>query len=116
MDVPRFPADLLGRDKPMLKNQKSVFIFLCILMFCVNGYLYSGKGAVSLESFIGGGIGGSILSIPLWSCIGVVLAYIGLFFYRIIQPESPDPLSMMQKASVGITAGILLKPVFGILW
>ena len=100
----------------MLQNQKLVFIILCVLMVFVNGYLHSEKGAVSVESFIGNGLGGSVLSIPLWSCIGVVLSYIYLFFYRIVKPEGKEPLSMLQKASIGIIAGILLKPTFGILW
>jgi hypothetical protein len=85
-------------------------------MFFLNGYLHSDKEAISIEGFVGGGIGGSILSIPLWACIGILLSYIFLFFYRIVKPEGKEPLSMIQKASLGLMAGILLKPIFGILW
>ena len=100
----------------MLQNQKLVFIILCVLMVFVNGYMHLEKRAVSVESFIGGGIGGSVLSIPLWSCIGIVLSYICLFFYRIVKPEGKESFNMLQKASLGMIAGILLKPIFGILW
>jgi hypothetical protein len=100
----------------MLKNHKAIFIFLCLVMFGVNGYLHLGKGPATLEGFIGGAIGGSVLSIPLWSCIGVVLAQIGLFFWKIIKPAEGESLTMLQKASLGLVAGIFLKPIFGILW
>ena len=99
----------------MLKYQKRVFVFLCLGMFAVNGYLHSSGASPTSEEFIGAGIGRSLISIPLWSCIGVVLVSIGLFFWRLIKPEQEDSLSMWQKASVGLIVGMFLKPTLGIL-
>jgi hypothetical protein len=59
--------------------KKSVFS-LCAVMFIVNGYMSTHSFAPS-PAFIGAGIGGSAVSIPVWSCIGVILAYIGLFLW-----------------------------------
>ena len=70
----------------------------------------------NIDNFIGTAIGASLLSIPIWSCIGVLLANIGLFFYKIAKPDKKEVLNMWQKASLGIITGIVLKPLFGIIW
>ena len=100
----------------MLSNQKTIFVILCLVMFALNGYMYTADETFSIDSFIGGGFGGSLLSIPIWSCIGVVLANIGLFFYKIIKPDKKEVLNIWQKANLGLIAGIILKPLLGILW
>ena len=101
----------------MIKNQKLLFVFLCIIMIVVNGYQHSPElGKFSLPALIGGGIGRSLLSIPLWSCIGVILSNIGIFFWKIAKPTSDEVLSLIQKASLGLIVGIFLKPFYGILW
>jgi len=101
----------------MLKNQKAIFGFLCVIMIGVNGFQHlPSLGEYSLTAILSGGIGGSLLSIPLWSCIGVVLGNIGLFFWKIVKPSKDEVLSLIQKASLGLIAGILIKPIYGILW
>jgi len=99
----------------MVANEKVVFIFLCLVMIAVNGYLHAGAGSVTSVGVIYRGIGGSLISIPLWSCIGVLLGSIGLFFWRLIKPEQEDSLSMWQKASLGLIVGISVKAIFGIV-
>ena len=70
----------------------------------------------NIDNYIGTAFGASLLSIPIWSCIGVLLANIGLFFYKIAKPDKTEVLNIWQKASLGIIAGIILKPLFGIIW
>jgi len=99
------------------KYEKLIFIVLCIIMFTVNGFMSLGKyvGA-NLSQVIGGGIGSSILSIPLWSCIGVIISNIGLFFYKLKNVNDGVELSLFQKGSLGLLFGIVLKPLLEIIW
>lgn len=101
----------------MKKQQKIIFLVLCIVMVLVNGFISIGHlGGGSIDQFIGGGIGGSVLSIPIWSCIGVIVSKIGLFFYKIKNPRGGEVLSNYQKASLGLLLGIVFKPMLGIVW
>ena len=75
----------------------------------------NGQGSI-LEKFIAAGLGSSVLSIPIWSCIGVVLSNIGLFFYKIKNPDPREVLNIWQKASIGLLVAIVVKPFFGITW
>jgi len=86
-------------------------------MILVNGFMSIGQlGGKSIDQFIGGGLGGSLLSIPIWSCIGVIVSNIGLFAYKIFNPSEGEVLSIYQKASLGLLIGIVLKPILGIVW
>ena len=76
----------------------------------------AGNQIRNIDAFIGGGLGSSLLSIPIWSCIGVVLANVGLFFYKIKNPDKNEVLNIWQKASLGLIAAIVLKPLLGINW
>lgn len=101
----------------MIEKHKSIFSILCFIVFLVNGYLTTVFNQTkSIEEFIGGGIGTSILSIPIWSCLGVVLSNIGLFFYKMIHPNDEEVLNIWQKASLGLLFAIVFKPLFGIIW
>lgn len=101
----------------MFKQPKTVFGILCFLVFLVNGYLSISTHQVkNIEVFVGGGFGLSLLSIPIWSCIGVVLSNIGLFFYKIIKPDGDDVLTIWQKAGLGLIMAIIFKPLLGITW
>jgi len=62
------------------------------------------------------GLSASVLSIPIWSCIGVILSNIGLFFYKIKNPNDNEVLNIWQKASLGLIAAIVFKPLLGIIW
>jgi hypothetical protein len=84
-------------------------------MFVVNGYMSTHSFAPG-PAFIGAGIGGSAVSIPVWSCIGIILAYIGLFLWRIIKPIEVVSFNIWQKASLGLFVGIILKPSLGIFY
>jgi hypothetical protein len=104
-------------DKIVITGDKKLFIISCVLMWGVNGYMHvSARETFSLAIFIGSGLGGSLVSIPIWSCIGVILAGIGLFFYKIFKPADDKSLTVWGKASIGLIAGIILKPLFGIVW
>lgn len=94
----------------MISNPKTQFILLCLSMILLNGYMSAGEGKFSLAA----GIGASVVSIPIWSAIGVLLANVGLFFYKIIKPDKKEILTVWQKAGLGLIAGIILKPLFGI--
>ena len=89
----------------MLQNPKNKFALLCFAMILLNGHM-SGDLAE--------GIGASLISIPIWSSIGVLLANTGLFFYKTIKPDKTAVLNVLQKAGLGLIAGIILKPFFGI--
>jgi len=105
------------KDKIVITGDKKLFIISCVLMLGVNGYIrVSANETFSLVTFIGDGLGGSLVSIPIWSCIGVILAGIGLFFYKIFKPTDDKSLTMWGKASIGLIAGIILKPLLGIVW
>jgi hypothetical protein len=100
----------------MLSNSKKVLFSLCAVMFVVNGYM--GMDSLAPErSFIGAGIGMSAVSIPVWSCIGVVLVNIGFFLWRTIKPIEVEVVSFdqWQKASLGLFLGIILKLSFGVM-
>ncbi len=99
-----------------MRNPKTIFIISCFLMALVNGYMGIVKGGFNIDTFIGSAVGGSLLAIPIWSCIGVVLANIGVFFYKVAKPDNQDVLNIWQKASLGIITGIILKPLLGIIW
>ena len=101
----------------MKERQKNIFLALCVIMILVNSFMRAAHSGVrSIHLFLAGGIGGSIVSIPMWSCIGVIVAHIGLFFYKIINPGNEEVLSIWQKASLGLLIGIVLKPLLGIVW
>jgi hypothetical protein len=92
----------------MKKQQKNIFFALCVIMLIVNCFM--------TEKNLAYGIGISIVSILIWSCIGVIVANIGLFFYKIKNPSNDEVLSIWQKASLGLLIGIVLKPLLGIVW
>jgi hypothetical protein len=94
----------------MLKSQKAVFIALCIVLLLINGAQHSVHS--DILSFLGVAIGSSIVSIPVWCVIGVVLSNIGVFFYRLAKPEK-DPLTMLQKAGLGLIVAIIIKIFYG---
>lgn len=97
----------------MREYGKALFVVLCVLMWAINGYISSMElKTLSLEVFIGAGLGRSVVSIALWSCIGVVLSNIALFFGHLVSPDKEKPLNLYQKASLGLAAGILLKIMF----
>ena len=96
-------------------NAKTVFIDLCFTMALENGYMATAKNANNAGEFFGAAIGASLLSIPIWSCIGVILANIGLFFYNLIKPEEQNVLTVWHKTSLGLIVGILLKPEYYLL-
>lgn len=98
-----------------MRNPKTIFIILCFMMALVNGYMATANERFNLDNFIGSALGASLLSIPIWSCIGVLLANIGLFFYKIVKPDKQEVFNIWQKASLGIIAGIVLKPLLGII-
>jgi hypothetical protein len=105
------------QDKTVITGDKKLFIISCLLMLGVNGYMHvSANETFSLVTFIGGGLGGSLVSIPIWSCIGFILAGIGLFFYKIFKPTDDTSLTHWGTASIGLIAGIILKPLLGINW
>jgi len=89
---------------------------LCFAIALINGYLGVANEPFNIDRFIGSTIGLSLLSIPIWSCIGVLLANTGLFFYNMIKPNKREVLTVWHKASLGLIAGIVLKPLFGIIW
>ena len=101
----------------MIKQHKTIFGILCFAVFLVNGFMSISTNQIkNIETFIGGGIGATLLSIPIWSCIGVILANIGLFFYKIKYPNDNEVLNIWQKASLGLIASIIFKPLLGINW
>jgi hypothetical protein len=100
----------------MIRYEKRVLFILCIIMILTNGYLHNRGESVSLTIFVSSGIGASLLSIPVWCSIGVILSSIGLFFYKMIRPEEKEVLSIWQKAGLGLISGIIIKPIFNILW
>jgi hypothetical protein len=111
------PSANKKQDKIVSTGDKIFFIISCVLMFIVNGYMKMNVWKdFSLSAFIGGGIGGSLVSIPIWSCIGFILAGIGLFFYSMFKPTKTKLLTIWGKASLGLIAGIILKPLLGIVW
>ena len=98
----------------MKQNDKIIFIVLCIMMWAVNGYFSAAhRTSLVIATFVGGGFGASLISIPLWAAIGIVLANIALFFRNIIKPTENETLNMWHKASIGLVAGIVLKVLFG---
>lgn len=92
----------------MIKNPRNQFALLCLSMVLLNGSMSGDKFSLA------GDIGASLVSIPIWSSIGVVIANIGLFFYKLIKPDNSDVLNVWQKAGLGLITGIILKPLFDI--
>ena len=100
----------------MDKLHKIIFSLLCFLVFSVNCYMVTSiSHATNIMYIISTGLGSSLFSIFLWSVIGIVLANIGLFFYKIVRPTDDKVLDNWQKYSIGLTAAIILKPTLGII-
>jgi len=97
----------------MRKNERKFFIASCMLLVIVNGFISFFKSG-TIESFIGGAIGASLVSIPVWSFIGVLLCNIGLFFYNIVNPDNSVDLGVWEKSGFGLLIASIMKPMFGI--
>lgn len=59
--------------------------------------------------------GGTVVSILIWSVIGYVMAGFYSFFHNLIRPDEGN-LTLWQKANLGLLAGIIMKPWFGIVF
>ncbi len=69
--------------------QKTVFISLCLIMVCVNGYMNQvvEPAGLKIEALIGVAFGASLISIPVWSLIGFLLTPFWSLLYQIIKPR-----------------------------
>jgi len=94
------------------KQEQLVFVALAFCMWAVNIWMvrqqypfFSDLGATAF--------GGTLVSIPIWSVIGYILAGFYLFFHNLIYPEKRN-LTIWQKADLGLLVGIIIKLWFGI--
>ena len=58
-------------------------------------------------------LGETIFSVLPWSIFGYILGGVYSFFHNIVQPGK-GYLTVWQKVNLGLLAGIILKPWFGI--
>ncbi len=105
-------------------SARKAFVILCLIMWAVNGYLSvkseGGPQALSAEdlviTFVAGGFGRSVISIPVWTLIGYFLGSIGLFSFKRMGIVKEKIMTPYGFADVGLILGIALKPLLGIGW
>jgi len=94
-----------------LHFDKRVFIGLCLALWFVNGWMWTGTSRISGVWL---GLSVSLLSIPLWVAVGSALSSAGLFIFRLARVDVTRHLSLWQKADVGLALAVVLKPALGI--
>lgn len=88
------------------KVYRKVFIVLVFIMVIISGIKNASPNLNLIEN-LAGGVGSSIIRAPLSCILGIVLANIGLFFYKIFKPSKDEVLNNWQKYSIGLVIGII---------
>jgi hypothetical protein len=94
----------------MKSYEKPVFIILCIVMWAVSGDILSKELNLSLD--VVAGFGKAVVSIGLWSFVGLVAGNTILFFRNRVKSGRGERLSLWQMGSIGLGLGVLLKVLF----
>jgi hypothetical protein len=94
----------------MKSYEKPVFIILCVVMWAVSGDILS-KG-LNLSLDVVADLGKAVVSIGLWSFVGLVAGNTILFFRNRVKPGRGEGLSLWQMGSIGLGLGVLLKVAF----
>lgn len=88
------------------KRSIAGFVALCVLMIALNAYISDQRypGDLDLTDAIYQGIGASVISIPLWAVVGVLIG-------RVISRRG-RPTDLATRASMGVLVGIVAKAFF----
>lgn len=110
------------RISTLKQHEKTVFVFLCIAMWMINGWIVTRNRPVfDIYAFIGGGLGRGIVSAIVSVSVGMALYNIGLGFYYSFRPQKYDRQNAFkkdfwQKANFGLMMGIIFEIIFAIEW
>jgi hypothetical protein len=85
-------------------------------MFGVNVFGYGVPQSSTFEDFMIQGLRRSIISIPVWSLIGLVLSQIVILIWKKMRPEINQPFTIWQKMTLGILVGLFANAFFKISW
>jgi len=93
-------------------KSKVAFAALACGMWAVNAWMAREEYS-ALSDQIAAGLGTTIFSIFVWSIVGYALAGVWSFFHNVVRPGEGS-LTTWQKVDLGLIAGIILKPWFGL--
>ncbi len=93
-------------------RSKLAFGVLVCSMWVVNVWM-ARERYPAFSDRVAAGLGATIFSILIWSIVGYVLAGVFSFFHNLMRPGQGS-LTAWQKMDLGLLAGIVLKPWFGV--
>ena len=100
----------------VLENRKLTFLVFCVMMFGVNVLCYGLPPSPTFEDYLIQGLRRSIISIPVWSLIGLVVSQIVIMIRKKIRPEINQPFTIWQKMTFGLLVGLFANAFFKIPW